>query len=63
MHDPVIKGKLKVTGGTRFIPIIVEHKEYEIQWSRNKSISTNAREPDTLEEPMTRTNGHLNNQL
>ena len=59
MHEPLIEGKYKVTGDTRVIPIIVEHKKYEIQWACSKSISTYAGEPETPKEAMTRPNGNL----
>ena len=58
MHDPVIEVNYKVTGYTRVIPI-VDHKDDEIQWACSMSISTDAGEPETLKEEMTRSNGHL----
>ena len=58
MHEPVIEVNYKVTGYTRFIPIM-EHEDDEIQWACSTSISTDAGEPDTLKEAMTRPNGHL----
>ena len=58
MHDPVIEGSYKVTGDNRFIPI-VEHEDEKIQWACSTSISTDAGEPETLMEAMTRQNGHL----
>ena len=59
MHEPVIEGKYKVTGDTRVVRIFMKHKEDEIQWAFNKSISTDAREPETLKESMSRPSGHL----
>ena len=32
MHDPVTEGNYKVTGDTRFIPI-VEQEDNKIQWA------------------------------
>ena len=59
MHDTVTEGNYKVTRDTRFVPIVVEHEEDEIQWTRNTSISTDAVEPKTFKEEMTSPNGHL----
>ena len=59
MYEPVIEGKYTATGDTRIIPIAVEHKEEEIQWVCNMSISVDIGDPETLKEAMTRTNGHL----
>ena len=58
MHDLVIEGNYKVTGDTRFITI-VEHEDDKIQWACSTSIYTDAGEPETLKEAMTRPNGHL----
>ena len=58
MHNPYTKGKYKVTGNTRVIPIAVEHEEDDIHWECNTSIYTGAGEPETLKESMTRPNGH-----
>ena len=58
MHDPVIEGNYKVTGDLRVIPIL-EHEDDKIQWSCSTSVSTDAGEPETLKEAMTRPNGHL----
>ena len=41
MHNPVIEGNYKVTGGTKVIQL-VEHKDDEIQWACSKSISTDS---------------------
>ena len=49
IHEPIIKGKLKVTGYTRAIMIAVEQKEDEIHWACNMQISTDAGEPETLD--------------
>ena len=57
--EPIIKGKYKITGDTEFIPIVVGHKEDEIQWACSTSIYTNAEEPETLKEAMIRPNGNL----
>ena len=56
MHDPIIEGKYRVTGYTQVILNLVEHKEDEIHWTFNMSISTAAGEPTTLKEEMTRQN-------
>ena len=58
MYEPVIEGNYIVTGDTRVIPIM-EHKDDEIQWACSTSIHTDAGEPETLKEAMTRPNGHL----
>ena len=58
MHEPVIEGNYKVTRDTRVIPL-VEREEDEIQWVCSMSISTDAVEPETLKEDMTRPNVHL----
>ena len=58
MHKPVIEGNYKVTGYTKFIPI-VEHKDGKIQWVYSTSISAYAGDPETLKEAMTRPNGNL----
>ena len=59
MHEPLIKGKYEVTGETRVILIVMEHEEDEIKWACNTSISTDAGEPETPKEAMTRPNGNL----
>ena len=45
-------------GDTRVIPI-VENEDDEIQWACSTSIYTDAGEPETLKEAMTRPNGNL----
>ena len=57
MNDPVIEGNYKVTGDKIVIPIVA-HKYDEIQWACSTYISTDAGEPDTLKEAMTRPNRH-----
>ena len=59
MHDPVIKVKYKVNGKTRVVMIVMEHEDYEMHWACNTSIYTDAREPETLKESITSSNGHL----
>ena len=55
MHDPVIEGTYKVTGDTGVITTM-EHEYDKIQLACSTSISTNAGEPETLKEAMTRQN-------
>ena len=57
MHKPVIEGNYNVTGDTRVIPI-VEHEDVQIQWECSTSISTYTGEPETIQEAITRINGH-----
>ena len=58
IHNAVIEGKYKVTGDTRFIPV-VQPKDDEIKWSFSTSISTDAGEPETFKESMTSTSGDV----
>ena len=47
-----------MAGDNRVISI-VEHEDEEIQWACTMSLYTDAGEPETLTEAMTRPNGHL----
>ena len=58
MHKPVTNVKYKVSGKTRVVLIVMEHEEYEMQWACNMSIHTDAGEPDTPKEAITRSNEH-----
>ena len=58
MYEPLIELNYKVTGNTRVI-LIVEHEDDRIKWVCSTSIYTDYIEPETLNEVMTRPNGHL----
>ena len=55
MHEPVIEGNYKVIGDTRVIPV-VDQKDDEIWWACSMYIFTDAGQPETLNEAMTRPN-------
>ena len=56
MHEPVNKGKYKVTGNTRFVLIVMENEEYQMHWVCNTTIYTDEGAPETLKEETIRSN-------